>query len=259
MFRRRRRRTRVQWMPNPGTGTVDINDTNIGAQNSGADFRTTTSNNAPTTILLPLVVDNPVQTVEAGAPMSVWQSQGLNQTQRLNWRLRRIVGKLFCSAGFTVPDPQNNTAPDAVLVQAGIIVRRVDDENGQPVVNTQDVANIDNNDDPWIWRRDWILSRGTSGRDNFGGVAINTDGLQNFPQTNAGYGSVKDGPHIDQKTNRVIGQEERLFLNITWTHLPLPASDRTGLDTNSIVYFNFQYRILGSVFQNAGNRRNASR
>lgn len=115
---------------------------------------------------------------------------------------------------------------------------------------------MENNPDPWIWRRDWILGHGPS-EANFGQTNQNVAGRRNFPPTNTHYGSVRDGAHVDQKTNRVIGQEERLFLNLTAYVLPLNDADR--LRSLPFLYINFQYRALGSVFTNSGNRRNASR
>lgn len=245
-------------MPNIGNVSnhqATPNDPNTNT--SGFEFEFATSATDPVTLSFGMVQDNPTSTTEQGAALSVIDKFALNQSQQLNWRLRRIVGKLFISAGFTTPDIQNNPPPDAIIVSAGIIVRRVDqDGNPLAVSEQEDVNTLLNNTDPWIWRRDWIL--GQTGFDNDGQTTVNTAGRRNFPPTNAGYGSVKDGPHIDQKTNRVIGQEERLFLNLTAQILPYSLTP-AEIFVLPRVYLNFQYRCLGQVFQNSGNRRNASR
>lgn len=259
MFRRRRK-ARVLWMPNFGSQTrTDTTPTFPGTNNAGFDFQLSTNISDPTTMSFGLIRDNPESASETGAPLNVIQKQGLNLSSDTAWRCRRIVGKLFLSAGFTTPDAQGNPPADAILLNCGIIVRRVDDD-GNPLAAgvDQDVGSLQNNRDPWIWRRDYILGHGmVTDVPNFGQTNLNVQGRQSFPRTNAEYGSVKDGPHIDQKTNRVIGQEERLFFNLTATVLPLFDADNTR--AAPIVYMCMQYRIIGQVFKNAGNRRNASR
>lgn len=54
---------------------------------------------------------------------------------------------------------------------------------------------------PWIWRRSWMLSQ-------LGGTGL-------WLPTNTQYGSVMDGPHIDQKTKRRVHKDERLFFIIS--------------------------------------------
>jgi len=66
-----------------------------------------------------------------------------------------------------------------------------------------------------------------------------------------------DGPHVDQKTARIVGPEERLYLDVTATVLSQVSS------TTNEVPFTLacitDLRILGTLRTNAGNRRNASR
>lgn len=263
MFRRRRRKARVTWMPQPGIDSLTSAplNTNPLNNNSGFDIKFNTAPDSPQGFFAPLVLDQPTGTAIAGAPLTVLDSQGLNLAQQLSWRLRRIVGKLFISANFTVPDPQNDSPPEALLVAAGIIVRHVD-ETGQPTADTPGILvdTLANNPDPWIWRRDWIIANRNI--DNFGTdgtVFPGRTGLRTFPQNNAQYGSVKDGPHIDQKTNRVIGPEERLFVHVTAWELPFVPTRNFTATVGATVYANMQYRVLGSIYTNSGNRRNASR
>lgn len=257
-FARRRRRARVQWMPNLGTLTRhDANPGILTVDNSGVDFKFSLSITDPSTVLFPLLQDNPVDTTFAGSSHAVTDKFSLNLAEAPSYRLRRIVGKLLVSAAFTKPGAQN-IAPEACLIQAGLIVRRTDD-NGNPLAAgiEQDVASMQNNQDPWIWRRDWILGSGDT-FPNAGVTNVNIHGVASFPPTNTHYGSVKDGPHVDQKTNRVIGKEERLFLNVTGYVLPFNSAP-DNFDTIPNVYVNFQYRVLATTFSNSGNRRNASR
>lgn len=258
MFRRRRK-ARVQWLPNIGLARPHTAAPGeIGQDTSGFDITFTADINETVTFSAPLLRDNPPAVSQVGAPHSVLDKQPLQFSNQYGYRLRRIVGKIFCSAGFTVPDAQNNVPPDAVQLSCGIIVRRVNEEDGTPLADAdgENVNSLDNNADPWIWRRDWILGHDGNFA-NDGQTTINTSGLRCFPGCNSKYGSVKDGAHIDQKTARIIGPEERLFMNMSVDCLPFAHA--APIDTNPIIYVNCQYRILGTVMTNAGNRRNASR
>lgn len=253
MFRRgRRRKPRVQWLPNPGSqlnqNGVDPLDPPT-ANPAFIEFSFATTAGAPATTFAPLVVDNPTSEVFSGASLGVFQASALNQTEEFGYRLRRIVGDFFASA---VRLTQAADAPPAVLVEAGIIVRRVDSATGQPLAGAadQDVGTIENNADPWVWRRNWILATGGGGQ--------STDLIRNvnqFPTTTAGYGNSRQ--QVDQKTARKIGPEERLFLNVSATELPIAPGVNT--DSRIQLYFLFDYRVLATVFTSAGNRRNASR
>lgn len=257
-FRRfgRRRKPRVLWLPNPGTTTTLSAGTDVTINNSGAEFDFRTQLDAPTTVEVPMVVDNPAEETEVGANLAAYQKLDLNFTTQWGYRLRRIVGKLFVSAAFDASG--QDVDPPAVLINAGIIVRRVDDDTGQALQTGagQDVATLRNNRDPWIWRRDWILGQ-TNGSNDTASVKDH-GGLSTYAENNALAASVRDGPHIDQKTARVIGPEERLFMNLTASCLPLDQSKFTP-NHNPLVYFMFQYRVLATIHMNQGNRRNASR
>jgi len=184
------------------------------------------------------------------------------------YRLRRIVGK-FHAAALT-----NNTGEaqiPTVDLAAGFMVCRTDDD-GNILVEQAGVSGDvtrgplaqDGAEDPWIWRRRWILTgipslitQTQTGQGLYADViATNaTLGFQgHWPQTTAGYGSVQDGPHIDQKTARVISRDERLFF---WVQGRL-FNPSTETNTADIVW-SLDVRLLASLRQNIGNRRNASR
>lgn len=257
---RRRRRPRVQWLHTPGGLLV---------QNAVAPLAKILDNpqpieisfgtlpGAPVTFTAPMVVDNPIAETVQGASLATYQNLALNQLNEFGWRLRRIVGNVF--VGATLEDNQQSARSPGALVSCGIIVLRVDD-NGQPTAATAglNVGNLENETDPYVWRRDFVLSSGAAAGAGSSPIwtAINT-----FPQSNVDYGT-KHHIAIDQKTARRIGPEERLFFVATAWELPLDQATNIGGEqsTSSIVlYFNVPYRILGSVITVAGNRRNASR
>jgi len=183
------------------------------------------------------------------------------------YRLRRIVGKFHAAAVF-----QNNaeTVIPTVDCAAGFMVCRTDDD-GNILVEQAGVSGDvtrgplaqDGAEDPWCWRRRWLLSAVPqtlqyNGAADFIGALTTLNTLLGFqgqfPHTTAGYGSVQDGPHIDQKTARVISSSERLFF---WVQARL--SNPSTETNNATLPWQLDVRLLASLRQNVGNRRNASR
>lgn len=204
-------------------------------------------------------VDSFAVTFDATQSAELEQAQPSNSTLRdlvsgNEYRLRRIVGKYFAT-WLRNPEGTEANSPPLIDVAAGFIVCRTDDD-GVPTTDFEQVNPLvqDSAEDPWIWRRRWFLRTivppGTTNEFQAGAT---------FPGSTAGYGSVADGPHIDQKTARRIARQERLFfvqaarvydIGGSVTEFTLPGSVCTYLD----------YRILGSLISGSkGNRRNASR
>ena len=182
--------------------------------------------------------------------------ESLSDVENSGYRLRRIVGKLNV-IGDTLDD---ESGISIVGVHAGLIVRRVDSLGvslasqvgiGQNVCNPSLRENVM---DPWIWRRSWVLINPL-----FLPVALGIPPGSSMPMSpwnNMQYGSALDGPHIDQKTARIVGPEERLFLDVAVT--ALEGADGQSELTNDTICF-YEFRILGSMMSSTGNRRNASR
>lgn len=166
------------------------------------------------------------------------------------YRLRRIVGKLsFAAQQIAAAD---STTATIFHLTAGIIVRRIN-RSGQSEASVSggaqqediNVASLDNTMDPWIWRRSWNIA-------NQLGVDPNQ---LSYPESNDKYGGgVMDGPHVDAKTARIIGPEERLFLDVTVEGINGASQGPPG----AIIMIG-DIRCLGSLRSNVGNRRNASR
>lgn len=157
------------------------------------------------------------------------------------YRLRRICGSIFCT---TSQDGQNGIA-GSVYITAAFQVMRVD-ASGLPVdVTAAQPDTYENQENPWIWRRTWVITNEAS---NLG--LQKPLGLRN----NASYGSVREGTHVDQKTSRIIGVDERLFMCVTVTY---DSSQDQSLDCFHTIAWNL--RFLASLKSNVGNRRNSSR
>lgn len=165
--------------------------------------------------------------------------------KQVNYFLRRVVGKLFCQ--IWQQDNQDAEATSTVMCTAGIIVRKVD-QLGSPTSLDVFPTSYENSQDPYIWRRNWVLT-------NYLAKSPATVKVWSFPTMNADYGSVMDGPHVDAKTARRVGAEERLFLDLEAT-----AIDGTpeGVGANEIHWL-WDLRGLATITMNAGNRRNAAR
>lgn len=164
----------------------------------------------PGCYVLPLVPDRAVEGDSYG-PGGYDLSAAIGNS----YILKRIVGK-FHAAVF---QDDSSGAPGQVKIGLGFLVARTDGDEvlnptGLPVggidgVGTRQNYNVlgrDQVNDPWIWRRTWILQNNEK---------IATDRYGIFPSTTAGYGSVSDGPHIDAKSRRRVSQDERLYAAIT--------------------------------------------
>lgn len=255
-FRRRRFKPRVQWLNQPGTlyqhnsqGTTGDSLSNW----SGIEFfQDINPGRDPLTIIAPLVQDVPVSDDILNTSFTAWQRSTLTENNEMGYRLRRIVGSMYIAIANQSPVGVNPMP--AVLCDFGIIVRRVDSD-GQAAVDgfDQDISSIKNNGDPWVLKKDWVLSTGVGAQD----PNVLDDALAaGYPRSTAAYFNAQY--KIDQKTARIIGREERLFAN--WTFWQLPINDGATLRTSGFgISVHFPYRVLGSKKLDVGNRRNASR
>jgi len=255
---KRRRKPKVVWLPVLGSNySTDSEDDSWG---NGIDGTLTVPNTGK------IVSDVQAVTFDysdnASTEMAVFDRTLHDLVQGSTYRLRRIVGKFVGGAVF-----ENNSLAiiPTMEVAAGFIINRTDpsgnilisgalEEEAGPLA--QDAA-----EDPWIWRRKWVLTAIPSVASWSVASVANLVSLQSvlgseaqMPQTTTHYGSVADGPHIDQKTARVIGTQERLFF---WVQARLVNPGATT--NNGVLLWTLDSRLLASLRMNQGNRRNASR
>lgn len=244
---RRRNKPRVVWLPQTNANSVGD------GTSSYQTFFVAASGVAGDTAVgeIPLVLDAQQSPLDTNDP-------SLSDIESSGYRLRRIVGKIYAQCAQSVKTADTDAVLSG-LVTVGIMVRRASQSTGQSVgfiagqVNI-DPTIIDNTSDPWVWRRTWWLGNngallGLQSDD----TALNPVPINNF----GGYGSgIYDGPHIDQKTARIVGPEERLYLTAAVTIL-VPGSSSAAEPL--VVGFVTDLRVLGSLRTTAGNRRNASR
>jgi len=229
---RRRTKPKVAWFPKDTRFTIQ--DSNVIALTLGVAG--TGVGTPVTTGVVSVVLDQTPDPTIATTTLSDMEGGG--------YRLRRIVGKCF------VDCEQNaeSAGPAIILVACAFIILRTDRNTEDPLstdIAAYDLFNVQNDDHPWIWRREWILQNGLNQQQTTG----------DYPHSNVEYGSVADGPHIDQKTARVVGPDERLFF--VASGMPLIAGN--GIQDETDIHIRLTPRVLGSMRTTLGNRRNASR
>lgn len=241
---RKRRKPKVVWLPTDNTARAvpgGINTVPGGTSNGLVSIRPPAG--TPGTVasaVVPVLNDNPFFGTPAGASLSDIYNSG--------YRLRRLVGKIFVSLDQTQSASPTNI--DSVIVTVGFIILRVN-AGGAPqniVPNIYATNVVDNIDAPWIWRRTWILSNFVTAL-----VTTSSTGGSAYPENNATYGSVADGPHLDQKTARRVSHEARLFMVVSTMLM-----NTTTLSDLTVRVFS-DVRVLGTLFNNAGNRGNSQR
>ena len=240
----KRRAPRVVWLPPDRfnvLGSTPSSGATVGTQSGIKEAFLSTPGGVGSghTILLPVVQDNQQDT-------NLLVTGSLADYEQSSYRIRRIVGKIFCGLHQIAQEGQSAE----VIVTAGLIVLRVHTVAGvvvpiNAVTEEYSTQMLQNWADPWIWRRSWILGN-IPQEQALGGFPF-------YPETNTTAGSALDGPHVDAKTARIVGPEERLFLVV--------SGISTGGDpqVNSQTDIRWDLRVLASMRSNQGNRRNASR
>jgi len=246
---RRRRKPRVLWLPVTGRDDSEVPETPYPVNGPSGQL-SVTGNGAVAWDQVPVTFD---YSDSASNEQGQFERSLQDLSQGNAYRLRRIVGKFHAAA------TQSATFTQVVPVElwAGFIINRTDDSgNALTTIATgidMHPGSQDSAEDPWIWRRKWMLGPDTEGFTS--GDPNEVSILRpygNFPPSTSHYGSVQDGPHIDQKTARVISSQERLFF---W------VACKQAQDLSQSININWwlDLRILASLRQNQGNRRNASR
>lgn len=227
---RKRRRTRYKWLP----VLPDALDNGAGGifYTATRQINVLTAGLTPGLIILPVTTDRILED-EASQNMLMVEMVGSD------YFLKRIVGKLSLAYA------QDNRAYvagappiwPAVQVGAGFFVARSeggDQSIGSPApigaATATAVQNYENYSplsegairEPWIWRRTWSLGN------NYDAAAFaagaNTSGQAYYPANNLNFGSVLDGPHIDAKTARRVGQDNRLWFALAIQGIPTSSA-----------------------------------
>lgn len=255
---RKRRRAKYTWLPVLGEAVADtVNGTQINDSIGGdiTQFAGTipgTDGEVVSLIIRPLVFDAPRESSGVGIDATTPMGEFLQN----EYFIKRIVGKLFLGIA-PLAELSATLAPAAAKITSGLFIARADDNDvgaGDPIgaatvpsrllnYNPENAATAR---EPWIWRRSWILSS----------PAFNVDGTADTkkhgvtgiigPSSNAAYGSVLDGPHIDAKTARRVRQDERLFFAQAVRVFPLGGSAVSN-ERELEIKGHLELRVLGQV------------
>lgn len=154
-----------------------------------------------------------------------------------SWRLNRIVGQLQVDA--TEANTAINQAWPLVQVAAGFFVARTGDfDESLPDLTYDEIdpLNARNAQNPWIWRRTWLLGRP---------LASNVGWSAN-PSSNQ-WLSGEVGSQIDSRVKRNIVREKRLWFVIAaqgWDGQLIANVPPEGI-TQPYIRFNLDIRIHG--------------
>jgi len=114
--------------------------------------------------------------------------------------LKRVVGKVWAGSLQTA-----EINVERFIACFALAVLPVDDANPDvPAMPPEDYDPLlaQNTQQPWLWRRTWILSDNSASASAF-----------QYPGSTAGYGSIADGGHLDTKgVSRRISKEQRIFI-----------------------------------------------
>lgn len=258
---RRRRRQQVTWFPTLGTAGPGPDFTSDFAGRVGT--LSVLSNGLTTTQILPVTFDTPHETENATTADPMVTLVG-NE-----YLLRRIVGKILL--GIDGQSGSETRVFTGALITCGWFVARANDSNFNPQGSDLPVGatgsvttdaplygpqHVDTIREPWMWRRSWILGTPSDPQivnDIFPAFA-------GFPNNNALYGSVSDGPHFDVKVKRRVSSDDRLWwivqarqLSDSGNQNPIEAEFTTT--TTTTLRWVLDYRLLGSL-RKAHNRGN---
>jgi len=240
---RRTRRPRVVWATPTDEFALDGQVNSLSTYSTFVHDLVAVNPGVHTGSIVPVIKDKSADPIEPTNTLADLYNSG--------YRLRRIVGKIWLAA-----EQSGEATPPAAICTAGFMILRTD-ALGEPLNVDTDAYFpniIDTAPDPWIWRRSWIVANHTSSRGSTGGFETPSVARVGGPNNNYGVGGNMDGPHVDAKTARIVGPDERLFLICSTT-----AIASGNADIPLTVQWLTDLRVLLSLKTNLGNRNNASR
>lgn len=249
---RRRRTRKYTWLPVLGQDTGNTPEWTNCSFSSNVNIPT---DNTSGVYVVPVLADRPDEAYGV--------TDQIGHVLTNDYFIRRIVGKLHVAMDQDGQPYQTGVPPSpaAAEVAAGFFVARAsaqDEVTGgdYPIglAPTTNIANFENysplsraaSREPWIWRRSWNLSNRLDDETLTLPGSQPKNGNRFWPATNAEYGSVLDGPHIDAKTARRVTNDERLFFAISAT---MPTSFTPGQNpaNDGTIQFTLDVRILGAL------------
>lgn len=247
-FRRFRRKNQGTWFPIIGSSWTDEGDTyndvsfTLDTGQVGVDRAFGASQ-----IVTPLTRDYTQQNIPSSLAL-IEQPTLRDFTEGQDYILKRIVGNCVCIV-------QSNQNPISgygraswwkyAKITAGFFVARAaDDDQTLPDLSLLDVEpSISNNSqNPWIWRRSWILANPANSETVAAGV-ISEDELS----TNRDMAGENVGPYVDAKSKRRVRREQRLWFVLSAIGWDGTRGSVGGGSTQPNVVCNLDVRIFGKM------------
>lgn len=255
-MRTRRTKKKYSWFPVRGTagGTDTDNLAPLFFTQQVVSNPVLQAPGATSVDIVPLIPDVPLE----GDDIDVNAGGQLIQSLGQEYFLERIVGNLFLTFNTDLVNEEEGAG--AALCGAGIFVARANDSDaggGQnSPIGSATVAERQENysplseeciREPWLWRRTWIL--GTNKINTSGAAASgNNREFSTFPATNAAYVGSMNGPFIDTRSVRRVGNDERLWF--AFANCSMTGGDNP--EAQALIQGVFDYRVLGRLARARG-------
>jgi len=261
---RRKTRRKFSWFPTIGTAVGPQDSDNL----SGRAFGVTVPANGSTDVIIaPVIPDVPME----GDDIDVTLPGQLVQAVGQEYLLERIVGKAFCALRARRNAGNDPSTWAGALLGIGFFVARANDADAgggadTPIGSASPAERQENYSplsedairEPWIWRRVWAL-----GNRAFADVAaasqiVNFNTVNDtvpealYPYSTAGYGSMSDGPHIDAKSVRRIGNDERLWFAVAAAGMPSVGGQTETVNSQGLITGYLDLRVLGRLTRARG-------
>jgi len=224
-----RRKRRFTWLPILGSPRTQDPGPTVYVTQQYLQIEIPAESSAPVGFTLPVLGDEGEDDSNVDAAQTF-----INDSLGQEYIIERVVGTIHCAA-LQVAD-----AASTITVSAGFFVAPKD--GGTPDLALGDDATgpysplwRNNCDQPWMWRRTWILG-------NL--IASGTGSYGPFPPTNAELTDTT-GPAVDIRSVRRVHKDERLWLSVsamaTW------LNDLGTAPNDSAVRVAYDIRALGAM------------
>lgn len=180
-------------------------------------------------------------TVSAGASANV-PGMGLLASSQQAWISKRIVGSVFVGVG----NSAGASAVGTAIVGAAIFKESVTENNALETGHFDKYNPLDQATGQVrrLWQRIWVLNNPWYTQSGSGLLAAGID----FPTSNAEYGSIREGTHVDVKVKATMELGTNLYFGLWATTLQVAEGNEGDCD----IWFIPNLRCFGKTFQRSG-------
>lgn len=250
-FRRFRGKRRIRgsqgtWFPILGSSWTDedtFNDTSFTFDMGGVFANRSLG---PQVYITPITRDYTPQNIPSTEPVE--QQPSLRDfTEGQDYILKRLVGNVdvICNSGQDPALPwSRSTYWSFIKATAGFFVARAsDNDQSLPDLTTIEIDPQDsrNAQNPWIWRRSWILANPAMNEPVSSG---NT--YEDELATNRSFSDLR-GPSIDTKSKRRIRREERLWFALSAIGWDNSRGTVSSASDQPFISGNLDVRLFGKM------------